>query len=89
MKRRITPPKCMGQRMTAFGLGWRLQLPQLGMTVYVDVIAGRFNAVIHHRGEVIFSVPRTGPQAAANAAERWLVARAELTLKLAGRRVAA
>jgi hypothetical protein len=28
-----------------------------------------------------------GEQAAANSAERWLVKRAELTLKLAGRRV--
>lgn len=73
-------------------LGYRVSLPEIGVLVAIVSNVGVWYYRIVSTGEdraALHTGRSTGPQAAANAAERWLVARAELTLKLAGRRVAA
>ena len=89
MRRRIKPPLCMGQRMHGDDGRWFLKLESIGLKVVVNELSGCtyewsiFEIASNVASVLVFA---HGPQAAANAAERWLVKRAELTLKLAGRR---
>jgi hypothetical protein len=79
----------MGQRMNGDPDRWFLKLEQLGMKVVVMAVqqgGGCEWELQTLAGECIDFDFASGQQAAANAAERWLVKRAELTLKLAGRR---
>jgi hypothetical protein len=87
---RIKPPMCMGQRMQGGPELWRLLLPD---SITIKAWPAILATCPTHWWEVLDSghmvrngATNGGPQAAANAAERWLVRRAELTLKLAGRR---
>jgi hypothetical protein len=84
----------MGQRMSASAPDkrstWFLNLPEISAKVYLDYIIPMMRwqwRVTQHGAEVAYGL-RDGEQAAANSATEWLTARAELTLKLAGRRAA-
>jgi hypothetical protein len=91
-KARVRPPFCMGNRMIAQldGVYW-MRLVQLGERVRViDYGPDGVHWSISTTADafVVGGVLKSGVQAAANAATRWLVNRAELTLKLASRRAA-
>ena len=87
-----TAPLLLGQRMAMGGtrLTWFLRVNdmtiRIGYSEELDATRWQINA-----GEGTLkrgSVKGCHKQAAANAAQRWLVEHAELTLKLAGRRAA-
>ena len=87
-KPRQKPPLCMGQRMSGDPDRWFLKLEPIGMKVVVMAVqegGGCEWELQTLTGECIEFDFASGQQAAANAAERWLVKRAELTLKLAGK----
>lgn len=89
---RTVAPTCLGERMLEGSRNnYYLQLRQLGYSIQV----WRADPEYHWQwaakvlGESFAAgFVKGGPQAAANAAEREIVKRAELTLKLAGRRAA-
>jgi hypothetical protein len=89
-KPRQKPPLCMGQRMSGDPDRWFLKLEPLGVKVIVNALADGYCewaiVTLDIQAHYLELDTATGQQAAANAAERWLVKRAELTLKLAGRR---
>jgi len=95
-RKRITPPWCMGRRMSV-GIHptyednelYFLALPELSRGIVVTRFVSCWEwkvRDVEHR--VLVNGTAVGMQAAANAAERYLVRQAELTLKLAGRRAA-
>jgi hypothetical protein len=93
MKPRILPPTCMGRRMASSAATDRpyywITIPEISRAIRVyQRTTGMWHWSVErdHRLEAIGS--RSGPQAASNAAQRYLVSQAERTLKLAGRRAA-
>ena len=79
----------MGRRMTLIlpDYYW-LNLPEISQAIHVQQKAGywQWSVKREHALEAIGSKP--GTQAAANAAQRYLVDRAQLTIKLAVRKAA-
>lgn len=92
MRTRVTPPMCMGRRMLPGIPGegdYRLKLPEIFRSVFlVRQSTGWIWFVRSSNNAFEQSGRSSGPRAAANAAQRYLVDRAQLTIKLAGRRAA-
>lgn len=89
MTRRIlTPPMCMGERMSGDPNRWFLKLPQLGMKIVVEPLGEKASWRIFPLGQLISTAfgESSGVRAAAKAAERHLCQYARLTLKLASRK---
>lgn len=84
-------PICMGERMQGSGVEFFLNLREIGERVYVMYADYWFWEIKNIRSKSTVKsgvVTKGGKQAAANAATRWLLDRAEKTRILASRRAA-
>lgn len=88
MALRQTPPRRMGRRMSRSDNGnWFASIPEVDAFVVVESASPScWRIQTSDRQRELTFARASGEQAAANAAQDWLVSRAELTLKLAGRK---